>query len=137
MVIFKTVIKVRGFHLDLYRHVNNARYLEFLEEARWDMIDSTDILSDLHCKHLGFVIVNININYRSPAVFGDELEIQSKIKKFSERKGVIEQIIINSKTNCIVLDAMVTYVILDLNTQKVGQLDDDLMQRFSKLVEEE
>ena len=22
-------IKVRGFHLDIYQHVNNARYLEF------------------------------------------------------------------------------------------------------------
>ena len=31
----QTKIKVRGFHLDVYQHVNNARYLEFLEEARW------------------------------------------------------------------------------------------------------
>ena len=27
----QTKIKVRGFHLDVYQHVNNARYLEFLE----------------------------------------------------------------------------------------------------------
>jgi thioesterase-3 len=25
----QTQIKVRGFHLDVYQHVNNARYLEF------------------------------------------------------------------------------------------------------------
>lgn len=31
----KTLIKVRGYHLDIYQHVNNARYLEFLEEGRW------------------------------------------------------------------------------------------------------
>ncbi|MEP8710355.1 hypothetical protein ABKV66_22685, partial [Enterobacter hormaechei] len=31
----QTQIKVRGYHLDVYQHVNNARYLEFLEEARW------------------------------------------------------------------------------------------------------
>jgi thioesterase-3 len=30
-----THAKVRGYHLDLYGHVNNARYLEFLEEGRW------------------------------------------------------------------------------------------------------
>ncbi|HAD41888.1 MAG TPA: thioesterase, partial [Plesiomonas shigelloides] len=24
-------IRVRGYHLDAYQHVNNARYLEFLE----------------------------------------------------------------------------------------------------------
>ena len=33
----QTKIKVRGFHLDVYQHVNNARYLEFLEEARAGM----------------------------------------------------------------------------------------------------
>ena len=32
----QTQIKVRGYHLDVYQHVNNARYTEFLEEARWD-----------------------------------------------------------------------------------------------------
>ncbi|EAO9459728.1 acyl-ACP thioesterase domain-containing protein, partial [Raoultella planticola] len=26
----QTQIKVRGYHLDVYQHVNNARYLEFL-----------------------------------------------------------------------------------------------------------
>ncbi len=31
----QTQIKVRGYHLDVYQHVNNARYPEFLE-ARWD-----------------------------------------------------------------------------------------------------
>ena len=28
-------LKIRGYHLDVYQHVNNARY-RFLEEARWD-----------------------------------------------------------------------------------------------------
>jgi hypothetical protein len=26
---------------DVYQHVNNARYLEFLEEARWDGLESS------------------------------------------------------------------------------------------------
>ena len=34
-----TKIVIRGYHLDAYRHVNNARYLEFLEEARWQYLD--------------------------------------------------------------------------------------------------
>ncbi len=40
----QTLIKVRGYHLDIYQHVNNARYLEFLEEARWSYLeDSGDV----------------------------------------------------------------------------------------------
>lgn len=38
----QTQIKVRGYHLDVYQHVNNARYLEFLEEARWDGLENSD-----------------------------------------------------------------------------------------------
>lgn len=37
----QTQIKVRGYHLDVYQHVNNARYLEFLEEARWDGLEKS------------------------------------------------------------------------------------------------
>lgn len=35
-----TKIKVRGYPLDIYGHVNNARYLECLEEGRWGVMDS-------------------------------------------------------------------------------------------------
>ena len=37
-------IKVRGYHLNLFRHVNNARYLEFLEDARWSILESKGYL---------------------------------------------------------------------------------------------
>ncbi len=33
LIAMHTHIKVRGFHIDVFQHVNNARYLEFLEEA--------------------------------------------------------------------------------------------------------
>ncbi len=39
-MIHTTEIKIRGYHLDLYGHVNHARYLEFLEDARWGMMES-------------------------------------------------------------------------------------------------
>ena len=57
-------IKVRGYHLDLYRHVNNARYLEFLEEARWSFLESKGNIDYLHERGYTFALVNININYR-------------------------------------------------------------------------
>ena len=43
----KTKIKVYGYHLDMYGHVNNARYLEFLETARWQLIEANMKLQDL------------------------------------------------------------------------------------------
>lgn len=66
----QTQIKVRGYHLDVYQHVNNARYLEFLEEARWDGLENSESFQWLTAHNIAFVVVNININYRRPAVLG-------------------------------------------------------------------
>jgi len=41
--MIKTKIKVYGYHLDMYGHVNNARYLEFLETARWQLIEAKQV----------------------------------------------------------------------------------------------
>lgn len=39
-------IKIRGYHTDSYQHVNNARYLEFLEEARWQIVEEFMEITD-------------------------------------------------------------------------------------------
>ena len=39
----QSAVRVRGYHLDVFQHVNNARYLEFLEEARWSYFEDTGL----------------------------------------------------------------------------------------------
>ena len=56
------VIQIRGYHLDVYGHVNNARYLEFLEEGRWTMFDGKIDLDEWRKNGRSFYVVNININ---------------------------------------------------------------------------
>lgn len=73
-----TPIKVRGYHLDLYGHVNNARYLEFLEEARWAYFEATHGLEWFTESGLAFVVVNININYRRPAFMNEQLVVDHR-----------------------------------------------------------
>ncbi|HBB1082702.1 TPA: thioesterase, partial [Escherichia coli] len=55
----QTQIKVRGYHLDVYQHVNNARYLEFLEEARWHGLENSDSFHWMTAHNIAFVVVNI------------------------------------------------------------------------------
>ena len=38
MKTYSSDITVRGFHIDVFGHTNNARYLEFMEIARWDAL---------------------------------------------------------------------------------------------------
>ncbi|WP_442797535.1 YbgC/FadM family acyl-CoA thioesterase [Pantoea vagans] len=130
----QTTIKVRGYHLDVYQHVNNARYLEFLEEARWEWLEEAEAFHWLLEQKLAFVVVNININYRRPAVLGDVLVIDSEITQLNGKSGIIAQRVLLAGQETVVADAALTFVCIDLQTQKAVALEGELRERLMRLM---
>lgn len=130
----QTTLKVRGYHLDVYQHVNNARYLEFLEEARWAWLEQMASFHWLTTHHLAFIVVNININYRRPAVLGDVLNIDSQLLELGGKSGVISQTITLQPTGLVVADAQLTFVCIDLRTQKAQPLEGELKLRLQEMM---
>ena len=129
----QTTIKVRGYHLDVYQHVNNARYLEFLEEARWQWIEESAQAQWLTQQRLAFVVVNININYRLPAKLHDELIITNNVEKVGSRSGILAQRVLLAETNELVADALVTFVCIDMKSQKAVPLEGELKQHIEAM----
>ncbi|HSC80070.1 MAG TPA: acyl-CoA thioesterase, partial [Chitinolyticbacter sp.] len=105
----RTPIKVRGYHLDLYGHVNNARYLEFLEEARWEMMESAGQLDWFMQERLALVVSRIDIRYKRPATMGDELVVETWLSEIGERHGVVAQRIVRADNDKLVAEADVTF----------------------------
>jgi len=128
----QTKITVRGYHVDMYQHVNNARYLEFLEEARWQYVESALDLSEFMRKGMGFVVVNININYRIPATIGQVLEINSQMAAIKRRSATIHQEIFLANTEAKVADADVTFVIVDIKTGKSVPMSGEILTWMKK-----
>jgi len=120
-------IKIRGYHLDLFGHVNNARYLEFLEEARWAAFEKTVDLQDLARKGYAFTVVNININYRQPAVMNDVVCVETQISQWGRRSAVIRQVVKRQGTDTVVADADVTFVIVDTHKRKTAVLEGEIL----------
>ena len=113
-----TEIKVQGFHTDHYQHVNNARYLEFLETARWSYY--ADIFESELCKQHGwaFIIVNINISYKKAAKLGDLLEVHTQPQRMTNATVTLQQQVRLQSTQQIIANAAVTFVVLSTHTNK-------------------
>ena len=126
-------IKVRGFHIDIFSHVNNARYLEFMEEARWVIIDKYIGIKRMQTKGIIFVVVNININYRKPASMGDILELYLGLAKIGRKSAVFHQEIRLKGTGKVVADAQVTFVFADKKSGKAVTIDDDIKRLIGKI----
>lgn len=126
----KSTIKVRGFHLDIYQHVNNARYLEFLEEARWQYLEESGDIEYFSSLGYAWAIVNININYRASAYIGDTLELATTLSKIGNKSAVFHQVITKQGTDEVVVDADITFVVLDQKSGRAVPIDGDLLCRM-------
>lgn len=128
----QTQIKVRGYHLDIYQHVNNARYLEFLEEARWAYLEDCGDVEYFTSQRLAWVIVNININYRNAATNGQTLQIATQFSKIGGKSAVVHQVVTVAGTDTVVADADITFVCLDQRSGKAVAIEGELLARLSK-----
>ena len=129
MFVKYTEIQVRGYHCDAYGHVNNARYLEFLEEGRWNWLQQSMDLEVFQKKGLLFVVVNLNISYKKPLIPGNVARVTVKDLRFNNMSMVLSQQILNEAGDVCAL-ADVTFVLLSANTQKPVPIDDDLKSFF-------
>ncbi|MFM9945272.1 MAG: acyl-CoA thioesterase [Bacteroidia bacterium] len=128
-----TDITVRGFHIDVFGHTNNARYLEFMEIARWDALQPIIATGFFAKRNLGFVIVNININYKAASFVNDILEVKTVMKNIGNKSIVVHHDIYDKTKGHAVCDADVTFVIMDLKIRKAVVLEGELREIFERM----
>ena len=54
---------MRGYELDSFGHVNNAVYINYLEQARWEIVNKLGLLDLLKDNKSFLVVVETNIKY--------------------------------------------------------------------------
>ena len=128
---YLTEIKIRGYHADFYGHVNNARYLEFLEEDRWALLESKIDLRKWAERGLIFMVVNINVNYRQAVSVGETLVVTTGVEKIGNKSAVLRQEIFLKGTEKLVTDALVTFVIAGKDGAML--LEAEILSEINKL----
>ena len=116
-------IKIRSYHMDQFNHVNNARYLEFIEEAGWTYAEQNNLLAHYHSLGIFHVIANINIDYIHSAHSGDVLRIESDLHGRSDASITMNHQIFNTSSGRLITEAKVTSVYLDQTTNAVVPVD--------------
>jgi YbgC/YbaW family acyl-CoA thioester hydrolase len=72
---------VRGYEIDLWGHVNNAVYLNWLEQARWMLFTDTELGQIYTDAGIKPVVRHIEIDFRAETVFGDTVRIDTWPRK--------------------------------------------------------
>ncbi|MBH0329900.1 4-hydroxybenzoyl-CoA thioesterase [Brevibacillus brevis] len=121
-------LTVRSTDIDVIGHVNNAKYLEYMEWARFEWIwEQGFTLDELRRRAIMPVVANININYRKELKMREEVTAITTVVKVGEKSFVIRQELYNA-ADVLVADADVTMVMIDANTRQSVSLPVELKE---------
>ena len=123
-------IQARGNELDSYGHVNNAVYLNYNEQARWDMFRKLGLLYQFKKDGKKIVIVENQIKYIRQVKLFDEIVIETQMEK-SAHFLLFRHVLINKKTGNYVAKANVKTVFLD-NTDEACDIPQSLLDTFTE-----
>jgi thioesterase III len=125
-------IIVRPTEIDVNGHVNNAKYVEYLEWGREEWYERIG-MSYEHLLTLGAVTVavNLNLNYRRECRQGELLSITTRPERLGRTSFVLSQTIRN-RESAVVADALVTIVTIDPGTRKSRPVPEEMAKVFSE-----
>lgn len=69
MGAFSTEVSVRWSDMDVYGHVNNARVVTLLEEARTELLFGEGVRQGAQTLTNGVIVVELSVCYRAPLVY--------------------------------------------------------------------
>ncbi|NBC71445.1 YbgC/FadM family acyl-CoA thioesterase [Paenibacillus sacheonensis] len=123
-------IVVRSTEIDVNGHVNNAKYLEYLEWGREEWYERSGLAYETFlAMGIQTVTVNININYRKECRQGDRLLITTEAERAGSTSYVLKQVIVNQAgERCG--DALVTCVAMDAQARTSRPLPEELRRHF-------
>lgn len=119
----ETSIDIRFRDLDPLRHVNNAVFNTYFEEARIQFIQAVPELKKSMNEGYSFVLAHLDLKYIKPVEYGESLVICSSLKSIGNSSVVgIQALFTDNETLKAV--AQTTGVWYDVNSKKPARLPD-------------
>lgn len=129
-------IPVRWSDMDVYRHVNNAKYMTYLEAARIPIYQRLACGQDWQTTPQGPVLGSITCNFRKPVQYPATLDIGTRVARIGHTSFHFEHGIFFHDTPDLAADARSVVIWLDRASGRPAPLPDPLRRALQELMHE-
>src|SRR3954463_14997515 len=115
---FTTELKVRPDDIDMFNHVHNSKYFDYVLAARYEQMEQYYGMSmeEFLQKGYGWVVKTAYIDYKRPLTLGDLFLVTTGIVTLQKTGCRVAFDIINKKTSKLSCDGWFDYVMIDIAT---------------------
>lgn len=126
-------VEVRSYELDVYDHVNNAVYLNWLEHGRSKLLQDKgfNYISIISQWGVRFMTVRTEIDYHSALKLGDRAEITTQVEKVGNTSVTIAHTITRTGDSNPAARARVVIVYTDAQTGRPATVPPEFVRLYS------
>ncbi|HEX6278247.1 MAG TPA: acyl-CoA thioesterase [Polyangiaceae bacterium] len=106
-------------HLDSFGHLNNARYLEIFEQARWDLITERGFgIETIRKTRTGPTILGVEMKFLRELAPREAVVIKSELVSYERKVGRMKQVIVKADGTAA-CEAVFVFGLFDLDQRKL------------------
>ncbi|RZK75952.1 MAG: acyl-CoA thioesterase [Pedobacter sp.] len=131
--IFESELRVRPDDIDMFNHVHNSKYFDYVLAARYDqMADFYKMpMESFLTSGFGWVVRTALVDFKRPLMLGDYIKVRTGILTINEKGCRVQFEIENKRTGKIASDGWFDYVMINTSTGKGAKVTEDMIQAYS------
>lgn len=114
--IFTFTLTVPQSAIDVYGHVNNVTYLQWMQDAATRHPES--IPEFKQPENTGWYVREHRVKYLFPAYLGDEIEVRTWISEFKRVRGIRKYEFVRKADGKVVVEGETQWVFIELTSGK-------------------
>ena len=125
---FKHPIKTRWRDLDAFRHVNNATFLSYIEDARILFFKRWGI----NLKDKSLIVASVKIDYINQLIHPSDIIIAQKVSRLGNKSFDIQSAIFEKSNSQLICQSIVTSVCYDFIKNQTVALFEEIKNDYQK-----
>lgn len=130
---FRTEHKVRPDDIDMFNHVHNSKYLDYVLAARYEQMEKFYGMPMEEFLNMGYgwVVKTVQIDYKRPLGLGDIFIVETGLISINSKGCRVTFEIINNKTKKVSSDGWFDFVMIDLKTGKSQEVSQEMIEKYA------
>jgi thioesterase-3 len=130
--IFETELKVRPDDIDMFNHVHNSKYFDYVLAARYEQMDLfyKMPMEDFLRSGFGWVVRTAFVDFKRPMILGDIVKVRTGILTINEKGCRVQFEMETVRTGKITADGWFDYVMIDIKTGKGCKVSDEMIEAY-------
>lgn len=130
---FTSHFKVRPDDIDMFNHVHNSKYFDYVLAARYEQMEEfyKMPMEEFLEQGYGWVVRTAHVDYKRPLGLGDQFSVSTGIESINPRGCRVKFEIRISKTGKTACDGWFDYVMIDIKTGKSTPVSEEIIAKYT------